>query len=183
MLPKIGKCVCFTLCWILLCSSWRISEIISALPCRAVLRNSLMYVHCLGKTPWTKKMPLCMHMTSKRSCTGHSSARGRKNDRICPASYVQIASIWDQWCGPATLAHVQCKTPADISWLPGGTCTSCPAALLQLPAHWELAEQHFSEACPLQCNFQLHCPSSYTILGLTLSPNASPCPGPQTHCR
>lgn len=94
---------------------------------------------------------------------------GEKNDRICPASYVQKALIWDRWCGPATLAHILCKTPADISWLPGGTCTSCPAALLQLPAHHEPAEQHFSDACPPQCVLQLRCPSSHTILGLTLS--------------
>lgn len=90
----------------------------------------------------------------------------KKNDRICPASYVQKASIRDRWCGLATLTRILCKTPADVSWLPAGTCTSCPSALLQLPAH---QEQHLNEACPPQCVPQLLWPSSHTVLGLTLS--------------
>lgn len=76
--PKIGKCVCFTLCWILLYRSWRISENTSAPTCKAVVRKSLAYVRSLWRTPCTKKMPLWMHMTPKRWCTGHSPAGGEK---------------------------------------------------------------------------------------------------------
>lgn len=61
--------------------SQKMSEITSALPCKAVIRNSLTYIRSLWRTSCTKKMPSCMHMTSKRWSTGHSSARGRKNQQ------------------------------------------------------------------------------------------------------
>lgn len=131
MLPKIGICICFTLCRILLYCSWRISEITSAVPCKAVLRNSLTYTCSLWRTPCTKKKPLCMHMTSKRWCTGHSSAGGGKHDRIFPAPYAQNPSTWDRWCGLGTLACILCKAPAEISWLPGAPT---PPALQPFPS-------------------------------------------------
>lgn len=169
MSPKIGKCIWFTLQWILCYCSWRISEITSAVPRKAITGNYLTYVRSLWRTLCTKRCPHACTWCQRDGALVTALPGLGGNDRIFPTSYVQKASIWDWWCGSATLVHILCKPPADTSWLCGGTCTSCSAALPQLPDHHELAEWQFNEACPLQCLLRLHCPSSHTILGLISS--------------
>lgn len=160
MPPKIGKCICFTLCWILPYCSWGISEITFALPCKAVIRNSLTYVCSLWRTPCTKKMPSCVHMTSKRWCTGHSSAKKWQNlsNVLCSKSINMGSMVWA--CHP-------CKHPLQNSSRHLLALWGHPHLLLCSPPWadwatlwWGVFPQHV---------LQLHCSSSHTILGLTLS--------------
>lgn len=124
--------------------------------------EKLSDLHMLSlKDTVPKKKPSCMHMTSKRWCTGHSSARGRKTrqnfSRVLRSKPINMGSMvwaWHPWTHPVQSSSRGLLAPWD-------THTPCPAALAQLPAHHELAEQHFSKVCPTLCPMQLHCPFSY----------------------
>lgn len=131
MLPKIGLCICFALCWILLYCSWRISEITSAVPRKPVMRNSLTYTRSLWRTLCPKRSPRASTWRQRDGALVTALPGGGKHDRIFPESYAQNPSIWDRWCGPGTLGHTLCKAPAEVSWLPG---TPTPPALQPLPS-------------------------------------------------
>lgn len=165
--PKIGKCVCFTLCWILLYRSWRISENTSAPTCKAVVRKSLAYVRSLWRTPCTKKMPLWMHMTPKRWCTGHSSARGRKKMTEfvqCPTFRKHRYGIDGVGLPPS---HASCAELQQIS--PGSPGAPAPPAFQPSSSSQPTMSNTSMKHVPPQCVPQFLWPSSHTILGLTLS--------------
>lgn len=141
------------LCWILLYCSWRISEITSAVPCKAVMRNSLTYTRSVWRTPCTKAALVLAHDVKGMLHWSQLCQGQEHTTEVFPASYAQIPSIWDGLYGSGTPTHILCKSPAEISWVPT-PCSPSPA-----PSPPGAA---FSKVCPSLCPLQPLCPISYS---------------------
>lgn len=182
MLPKIGICICFTLCWILLYCSWRISEITSAVSCKAVMRNSLTYPCSLWRTPCTKRSPCACTWRQRGGVLVTALPGGGKQDRTFPAPSAPSPSIWDRWCGPGipapTLWELQQRSPGSLGHPHLLPCSPSPAPSAP-GAAWAALQQGVCHPVSLQP----HCPHLIQFLAsLQVVPSVPPCPAPQAQC-
>lgn len=157
------------LCWILLYCSWRISEITSAVPCKAVMRNSLTYTRSAWRTPCTKAALVLAHDV-KGMLHWSQLCQGQEHTTEFFRHPMLKSHQYGMDCMGLAPPHTSCANLQQR--FPG---YPHPAVLPQLPAHQELHSARCVPAC-VPCS-----PSapSHTVLVCTFSGTKwPPCPSP-----
>lgn len=138
------------LCWILLYCSWRISEITSAVPCKAVMRNSLTYTRSVWRTPCTKAALVLAHDV-KGMLHWSQLCQGQEHTTEFFRHPMLKSHQYGMDCMGLAPPHTSCAKLQQIFPTP---CSPSPA-----PSPPGAA---FSKVCPSLCPLQPLCPISYS---------------------